>query len=82
MRRMLSIGGGCAIVRMPYGAHPFYSRGEYVQDVAFVQAYFTASAAGGKALRGFIDRYCREPETHADYLERIGLKRLLDLYEY
>lgn len=77
-----TIGGGCQVVRMPYGAHPFYSRGHYVQDTALVQDYFRASAAGGTALEDFLDHYCREPESHADYLERIGIKRLLNLYEY
>jgi len=77
-----TIGGGVAIVRMPYGAHPFYSRGYYIQDKPLVSDYFAASAAGGDALERFLDYYCREPQTHGDYLERIGVKRLLGLYEY
>ncbi|MGH7986907.1 MAG: CoA transferase subunit A [Candidatus Binataceae bacterium] len=75
-----------AIVRAPYGAHPFYSRGHYVQDSEYLRAYndVAGSAATGdnKALSAWLDRYCRQPETHADYLERIGIKRLLSLYEY
>jgi glutaconate CoA-transferase, subunit A len=82
-----TIAGADAIVRMPYGAHPFYSRGYYVQDSAFVQAYLEAATAAAQrdepsALREYLDHYCREPETHGDYLERIGVKRLLSLYEY
>ena len=77
-----TIGGGVSVVRMPYGAHPFYSRGAYIQDQPLVQAYFAAAQAGGDALEAFLDTYCREPETHADYLERIGIKRLLELHEY
>lgn len=77
-----TIGGANAVVRMPYGAHPFYSRGYYVQDSPFTHDYFAASATGGNELDRFLTRYCREPETHADYLERIGIKRLLGLYEY
>jgi len=77
-----TIGGGVSIVRMPWGAHPFYSRGYYVQDKPLVEAYFAASAAGGEALEQFLTHFCREPATHVDYLERIGLKRLFDLYEY
>ena len=34
-----TIDNADAIVRAPYGAHPFYSRGHYVQDKAFVQFY-------------------------------------------
>jgi len=77
-----TIGGGVSIVRMPYGAHPFFSRGAYVQDQALVSGYFAASKAGGAVLEAFLDEYCREPATHLDYLERIGLKRLLGLHEY
>ncbi len=35
-----------------------------------------------EALQQYLNRYCREPATHGDYLERIGIKRLLALYEY
>lgn len=71
------------VVRMPYGAHPFYSRGHYVQDSALLQDYVNAAERdAGAELAAFLDRYCREPATHADYLERIGIKRLLALYEY
>ncbi len=81
-----TIAGADAIVRMPYGAHPFYSRGYYVQDNPFVQAYLEAATAALQgdpaALHEHLEHYCREPETHGDYLERIGIKRLLSLYEY
>ncbi|MBE3604893.1 CoA transferase subunit A [bacterium] len=81
-----TIAAADAIVRAPFGAHPFYSRGFHVQDNEHLKAYADAaqSAAGGDraALDGFLDRYCREPATHADYLERIGIKRLLALHEY
>ena len=26
--------------------------------------------------------YCHEPASHGDYLERVGIKTLLALYEY
>lgn len=81
-----TISAADAIVRAPFGAHPFYSRGFHVQDNEHLKAYADAaqSAAGGDraALDGFLDRYCREPATHADYLERIGVGRLLALHEY
>ena len=77
-----TIGGGVSVVRLPYGAHPFFSRGHYVQDTPLVTEYFQAAAAGGDKLERFLDVYCRSPETHADYLEVIGIKRLLGLYEY
>ena len=73
-------------MRVPYGAHPFYSRGYYVQDNAHLKGYLDASTAAAKgdpaALRAYFARYCREPATHADYLEQIGIRRLLELHEY
>jgi len=82
-----TIAGADAIVRMPYGAHPFYSRGYYTQDQAFLRDYLAAATAADRdrdsaALDRFLTHYCREPEAHGDYLERVGLKRLLSLHEY
>jgi len=81
-----TIAGADAIVRVPYGAHPFYSRGYYVQDNAHLKDYLDASTAAAKgdpaALDAYFARYCRGPATHADYLEQIGIRRLLELHEY
>ena len=70
------------VVRMPYGAHLYYSRGHYVQDSALLQDYVRAAAHDGAALEDFLNLYCRRPSSHGDYLELIGIKRLLTLYEY
>ena len=82
-----TIGGVDAIVRMPYGAHPFYSRGFYVQDNAHLRSYVEVATAAAQdnrleALIQYLVHYCREPATHGDYLERVGIKQLLSLYEY
>lgn len=77
-----TIGRADVVVRMPYGAHPYFSRGYYVQDSALLKDYVLAAEQGGAALTGFIQHYCREPASHGDYLERIGIQRLLGLYEY
>ena len=82
-----TIAGADGVVRMPYGAHPFYSRGYYITDNAFLKTYVRAATDAAQhddpaGLDHFLNHYCREPETHADYLERIGIKRLLSLYEY
>jgi glutaconate CoA-transferase subunit A len=75
-----------AIVRAPFGAHPFYSRGFYLQDDEHLREYSSASSdfASGStgAITAYLDRYCRRPPTHADYLEQIGITRLLSLHEY
>jgi glutaconate CoA-transferase subunit A len=81
-----TIAGADAVVRAPYGAHPFYSRGFYVQDNAHLQTYVEAATAAQKGtpedLDSYLADYCREPESLGDYLERIGIKKLLSLYEY
>lgn len=82
-----TIAGADAIVRAPYGAHPFPSRGFYVQDSAHLREYLDAATAATQfdhteQLTHYLNYYCREPVTHGDYLERIGVKRLLALYEY
>jgi glutaconate CoA-transferase, subunit A len=75
-----------AIVRAPFGAHPFYSRGFYSQDNDHLREYNSVSSdfAAGKTegMTAYLDRYCRRPPTHADYLDQIGIKRLLSLHEY
>ena len=75
-----------AIVRAPFGAHPFYSRGYHLQDNEHLKLYSEAAnrAAAGdrKVLDDYLERYCRNPATHAEYLELIGIKRLLALHEY
>jgi glutaconate CoA-transferase, subunit A len=82
-----TIGRADAVVRLPWGAHPWYSRGWYVQDSAFLADYVAAATAAAErddtaALGHFLVHWCREPVTHADYLERVGIKRLLGLHEY
>lgn len=81
-----TIDNADAIVRAPYGAHPFYSRGHYLQDKAFVQEYLDVAHAAAKGNRAELDKHLQEfifgPASHADYLEKIGIKNLLSLYEY
>jgi len=82
-----TIAGVEAVIRAPWGAHPFYSRGYYVQDRAFTRRYVDAATAAAQhgdpaPLDAFLRTYCTEPESHADYLERVGVKQLLTLHEY
>jgi len=81
-----TIAAADGIVRAPFGAHPFYSRGYYVQDNEHLREYndaaITAARGNAQALEHYLNRYCREPVSHGDYLERIGVKRLLSLNEY
>ena len=81
-----TIADADAIVRAPFGAHPFYSRGFYITDGPHLRAYLQAAdkaAAGDRAaLEEYLDRHCRRSAGLAEYLEAIGIKRLLELHEY
>ena len=77
-----TIAGADGIVRMPYGAHPFYSRGYYVQDTSFLRSYIDVAKDQGEQLEDFLTRYFFSPTSHEEYLEEVGIKRLLSLYEY
>lgn len=77
-----TIASADGIVRMPYGAHPFYSRGYYVQDIEFLRSYIDVAKGQGEQLQNFLNRYFISPSSHDEYLEEIGIKRLLSLYEY
>lgn len=75
------------ILRAPFGAHPFSSPGFYLEDRAHIAELVDAGRARARgADRGpfeaYLDRYVRAPETHVDYLEQVGLRRLLSLHEY
>lgn len=74
------------VVRAPWGAHPFSSPGHYLVDESFLQDYIAAAKLAGRGdrseLEAFLDRYVVGPESHVDYLERVGLRRLLELEEW
>jgi glutaconate CoA-transferase subunit A len=75
-----------AVVRAPFGAHPFASAGFYTEDGAHLRGYLTAAraAAGGAdaELAAYLDRYVLSPKDHLGYLEQVGLRDLLNLNEY
>jgi glutaconate CoA-transferase, subunit A len=75
------------VMRAPFGAHPFSSPGFYVEDREhirdLVEAGRSSSRSGDrKAFEAYLERYIRRPESHIDYLEAVGLRRLLSLHEY
>ena len=75
-----------AVVYAPWGAHPFYSRGYYLQDVPYVRDYLAhaekARTGEPSGLQSYLDKYCVIPKTHVGYLETIGTERLLSLREF
>jgi glutaconate CoA-transferase, subunit A len=82
-----SIASVDAVVRAPYGSHPYASPGHYLEDAKHIREYVAAATAMLKdRSRGPLDDYLRkyvlEPKTHADYLTRIGFERILSLHEF
>jgi glutaconate CoA-transferase subunit A len=76
-----------AVLRAPWGAHPFSSPGFYLEDRIHIGELVAAGRAWARdrdraPFEAYLDRYVREPVTHVDYLERVGLRRLLSLDEY
>jgi glutaconate CoA-transferase, subunit A len=80
-----SITDAAGVVMAPFGSHPFSSAGYYIEDIAHLQEYRKAAhecvRQGSRApFEDYLKRYVYEPETHLDYLEEIGAKRLFSLY--
>jgi glutaconate CoA-transferase subunit A len=81
-----SIPGADAVVRTPFGAHPFSSPGFYLVDVEHLKEYVKAATAFLKEndpvpFQRYVEKYVLCPKDHIEYLEVVGLRRLLSLYE-
>jgi glutaconate CoA-transferase subunit A len=75
------------ILRAPFGTHPFSSPGFYLEDREHIRELVDAGRAFARShdrgpFEAYLDRYVRGPSTHVDYLEQVGLRRLLSLHEY
>jgi glutaconate CoA-transferase subunit A len=82
-----SIPGADAVVRVPYGAHPFASHGYYPADKDHILEYVDAATdwlkTGSRTrLDEYLDRYMREPVDNVEYIERVGLRQVVVLTEY
>jgi glutaconate CoA-transferase subunit A len=75
-----------AVVVAPWGAHPYSSPGHYLVDEEHLNEYLAAADAARKgddtAFKAYLETYVTGPATHTDYLERIGIRRLLELEEW
>jgi glutaconate CoA-transferase subunit A len=71
-----------AVVRAPFGAHPFASPSFYREDTEHLTEYLSAAAGGPEQLDAYFNRYVSRPLSHLGYLEEIGLVRLLGLHEF
>jgi glutaconate CoA-transferase subunit A len=82
-----SVAGADAVLRAPYGAHPFASHGYYPADTVHILQYAGAASewlkTGSRArLDEYLDRYVLGPSDHVEYLERVGVRQVLALTEY
>jgi glutaconate CoA-transferase subunit A len=76
-----------AVLRAPYGAHPFSSPGFYLEDRAHIAELVEAGRAFARhrdrtPIDAYLARYVDAAPAHVDYLEAVGLRRLLALDEY
>ncbi len=82
-----TISNADGVVLLPYGAHPFYSRGYYVQDQEHILNYLDAiKVAYTKSNRNekddYFEKYCNRFHSHAEYLDALGAGHLISLSEY
>jgi glutaconate CoA-transferase subunit A len=85
--RATSIADADGVVRAPFGCHPFASDGNYPPDKEHITEYLAAARRllhgdDRSALDDYVRHYFLEPEDHAAYLERVGIRRLIALSEY
>lgn len=82
-----SIPGADAVVRTPFGSHPFASPGFYLTDEGHLREYLAGADALVKnddagPMQAYLEKYIYGPEDHMAYLEAVGLRRLFSLSEY
>ncbi|NKQ56115.1 CoA transferase subunit A [Amycolatopsis sp. K13G38] len=84
---LTTIDGVTGVVRAPFGAHPFSAEGYYRPDEQHIRRYIAAAESwlrkdSRDGIDEYLDHYVLGPADHMDYLDRIGARRLFDLYEY
>jgi len=70
------------VVEAPWGTHP-YSGTSIVADEGHLGVYVAAAEAAArgerKGLEEYVRRYVHTPQTHLDYLEQVGIRRIASL---
>ncbi len=69
-----------AIVKVPYGAHPGQSSGQYTHDEEHMREY-AAAGRDDASFRAYLEKYVIGM-THEEYLEAVGVRRLMSLKYY
>jgi glutaconate CoA-transferase subunit A len=80
---MTSIPYADAVVEAPYGSHPYAAHGFYAEDDEHIGHYVDVTQSfrkgDGAAFERYLDEWVTGPDTHDDYLERVGTPRLAEL---
>ena len=67
-----------AVVEVPYGAHPCSCDTRYETDYEFIDMY-REKCRDSNSFSAFLQKYVLEAKDHFNYLERVGLSRLLKI---
>ncbi len=67
-----------AVVKVPYGAHPMGLKGFYDDDDGHLTNY-AKTAVDEEGFKRYMDKYVFGVKDHWEYLNLIGLERLLEL---
>jgi glutaconate CoA-transferase subunit A len=74
------------VVKARWGAHPYSSPGHYLVDDVHLKEYVAAANASRKGdpdpFKDYLARYVSGPKSHTEYLEAVGIRRLLELEEW
>lgn len=83
---MTTISYADCVVEAPYGCHPYAAHGFYKEDVDSIKDYVTCSEANRKGdtrkWADYLQRHVHGPADHYEYLETVGLRKLLGLYTH
>jgi glutaconate CoA-transferase, subunit A len=66
------------IVEAPFGAHPCCCDARYDYDLRWLTEYYDASRSPD-SFDAFVEEWIRRPESHTDYLDRLGTEVLMRL---
>lgn len=81
-----ALPGVDGVIHAPFGSHPFASPGHYIHDEAHIREYLAAGnrllrESDGGAVSAYFDKWVRNPVSHWEYLQAIGIERLHSLEE-
>ena len=81
-----SIAYAEGVVLARWGAHPFSNPGHYLVDEAHLTEYLSAANSArrgdGGPFKSYLRTYITGPGSHEEYLEAIGVRRLVALDEW